>query len=259
MSDKVPKSQGGISNTPRDTQTMPHVNEEAVAYDNVIKGVKSPTEEEEGISVGELLKDDPSAPKVIKEGLKSNPKSGSTGASTRREFSTSSRVLSALEPVTERLTASQIQLPYNLPDSDPVLKHLIGLTMKHGKKAQATRRVQDTLNILQRNGVGSVPFTDPVHALKDAIDQCSPLVKLIQRKVGSKNVPVPIPLNEKGRRRKAITWILESADKRSDKRFPVRFAQEISAVLDGTSQVFQKKEAVHKMALLNRANAQVKA
>lgn len=81
----------------------------------------------------------------------------------------------------------------------------------------------------------------------------------IQRKQGSKNVPVPIPLSEKGRRRRAINWILEASQKRtSEKSFSARFAQELAAVLDGTSGAFAKKDAVHKLALANRANASVK-
>lgn len=81
----------------------------------------------------------------------------------------------------------------------------------------------------------------------------------IQRKQGSKNIPVPIPLNEKGRRRRAINWILEASDKRTSERsFSARFAQELAAVLDGTSAAYQKKDALHKLALANRANASVK-
>ena len=69
-------------------------------------------------------------------------------------------------------------------------------------------------------------------------------------------MPVPIPLSEKGRRRRAINWILEASDKRTgEKSFSVRFAQEIASVLDGTSSAYQKKDALHKLALTNRSNA----
>lgn len=72
-------------------------------------------------------------------------------------------------------------------------------------------------------------------------------------------MPVPIPLSEKGRRRRAINWILEASQKRAgEKSFSARFAQELAAVLDGTSTAYQKKDAVHRMALANRANASVK-
>lgn len=72
-------------------------------------------------------------------------------------------------------------------------------------------------------------------------------------------MPVPIPLSEKGRRRRAINWILEASQKRTgEKSFSARFAQELAAVLDGTSAAFQKKDAIHRLALVNRANASVK-
>ena len=248
---------------------MPHVNEEVVAYDNILGGSKSPTEQDEGVPVGEILKKDPealkNAPKVVKEGLEKNEKQQELGDNVEGDATGASTNLNMVG--VERPTASQVRLPYALPESDPVLSHLVGLIMKHGKKSQAQTRIQDTLTILQRAAVtatsstvdaGKAAFGDPLSALKEAIEKVSPLVKLIQRKQGSKNVPVPIPLNEKGRRRRAIQWMLESADKRSDRSFAARFAQEIAAVLDGTSSAFQKKDAVHRLALVNRANAAIK-
>lgn len=270
---KPPGNKDGVSGSPRDGTTMPHVNEEVVAYDNILGGQKSPTEQEEGVPVADVLRQDPEAlkkaPKVVREGLEKNAKQESLGENVEGDATGASTNLNSVAHAgTARLTASQVRLPYALPESDPVLSHLVGLIMKHGKKSQAQSRIQETLSILQRAAVtataqaaadaGKAAFGDPLAAMKEAIEKVSPLVKLIQRKQGSKNVPVPIPLNEKGRRRRAIQWMLESADKRSDRSFAARFAQEIAAVLDGTSSAFQKKDAVHRLALVNRANASVK-
>ncbi|ORY77319.1 ribosomal protein S7 domain-containing protein, partial [Protomyces lactucae-debilis] len=139
---------------------------------------------------------------------------------------------------------------------DEVLQHLVGLTMRHGKKSQAQSRIQETLNLLRKRA--AVAGQDPLRLMKEAIERVSPLMKLIQRKQGSKNIPVPIPLTQKGSRRRAVTWVLESAAKRTSKSFAERFAQELGAVLDGTSSAFQKQLAVHKLALASRANAAIK-
>ena len=49
---------------------------------------------------------------------------------------------------------------------------------------------------------------------------------------------------------------MDASDKRtSEKSFSVRFAQEIGSVLDGSSSAYQRRDAVHRLALVNRANA----
>lgn len=139
---------------------MPHVNEEAVAYDNILKGQDSPTESEEGISVQDVLRKSETgmknAPKVVKEGQSPNPANESadgdaTGASTNVKFK------------------------YELPGSDSVLTHLVGVVMKDGKKSQAQSRIQSTLELLQR-----ATQTDPLVSLKDALERVSPLIKMVR-------------------------------------------------------------------------------
>jgi small subunit ribosomal protein S7 len=218
---------------------MPHVNEEAVAYDNILKGEKSPTEKEEGKPVSEVLNESPEArkhaPQVVKDAASAESKTS----------------------IKEDVPSASTNLDKFAPKNDDVLQHLVGLIMRHGKKSQAQTRIQDTLSLLGRRSASA--GQDPLLLLKDAIERVSPLMKLIQRKQGSKNIPVPIPLTEKGSRRRAVTWILDSASKRPSKSFSERFAQELGAVLDGTSSAFSKQLAVHKVALANRANAAIKS
>lgn len=139
---------------------MPHVNEEAVAYDNILGGQKSPTESEETVPVQDILKKSETgmknAPKVIREGRDEDPAQQGTG-----EDATGA--------------SSNLKFKYELPGSDSVLTHLVGVIMKDGKKSQAQSRIQGTLELLQR-----ATQRDALSSLKEAIERVSPLMKMVR-------------------------------------------------------------------------------
>ncbi|KAG0252025.1 hypothetical protein DFQ27_008321 [Actinomortierella ambigua] len=138
---------------------------------------------------------------------------------------------------------------------NPVLSQLVNTIMKDGKKARAQRFVADALLEIRAR-----TQSDPYEIVLDAIAQTCPILKLTAIKKGSKVLQVPTPMTERQRRRKAIVWILEASDsrKRSEKYFGDRLASEMLAVVNGNSGALRKKEALHKMALANRANASLK-
>ncbi|KAG0240688.1 hypothetical protein BGW41_006771 [Actinomortierella wolfii] len=138
---------------------------------------------------------------------------------------------------------------------NPILSQLVNTIMKDGKKARAQRFVADALLEIRAR-----TQSDPYEIVLDAIAQASPILKLTAIKKGSKVLQVPTPMTERQRRRKAIVWILEASDsrKRSEKYFGDRLASEMLAVVNGNSGALRKKEALHKMALANRANASLK-
>ena len=52
-----------------------------------------------------------------------------------------------------------------------------------------------------------------------------------------------------------MEWIMTAADgKKNTKALPERFAEEIEAVVLGTSSCWEKRMAIHKLAVTNRAN-----
>ena len=142
----------------------------------------------------------------------------------------------------------------NLPTPvHPLLSTIIGLIQKDGKRAKAQRQVSDMLQQLTL-----VTNNTPLPILSAAIERASPLVRMQTRKAGGKSVQVPIPLNERQSRRKGIMAIVEASKKRNDTDFSARLAREVVAVVEGTSSVLQRKEELHKIALVNRANASVR-
>ena len=103
---------------------------------------------------------------------------------------------------------------------------------------------------------------DPVLYLGLAIDSVAPLVKLRGFKGlagGGKSLDVPMPLRARQRRRIAFQWILDVVNKKRSKgsgrtMFPHRVAEEIVAVVEGRSNVWDKRLQVHKQGTANRSN-----
>lgn len=69
---------------------------------------------------------------------------------------------------------------------------------------------------------------------------------------GGKTVVKPIALGERQRTRFAIQWIMKASDSKSGRTVEERLAKEILAVLNGKSGALDKKEEMHKFAMVNR-------
>ena len=71
---------------------------------------------------------------------------------------------------------------------------------------------------------------------------------------------VPSPLALRQRRRRAVMWIIEAADKKKARMgLAERLAEEIVAVVEGRSAAWEKRQQVHRTAVASRANVRVKA
>ena len=103
---------------------------------------------------------------------------------------------------------------------------------------------------------------DPVLYFGLAIDSVAPLIRIRPFRGmagGGKALDVPLPLGPRQRRRVAFQWILDSVNKKKSKgsgrtMFPHRVAEEIVAVVEGRSNVWDKRMLVHKMGTTTRAN-----
>ncbi|KAJ2794396.1 hypothetical protein H4R20_006239 [Coemansia guatemalensis] len=132
---------------------------------------------------------------------------------------------------------------------DPLVSQLVNLIMRDGKKMQAETLVKDALLDIRKH-----TNSDPFKLLSDAIDLSAPLMDTRSAKVGSKIIQVPRALNLRQRRRKAILWLLDSADKRGERHFPQRLSGELQAIVNGNSSVLPKKLALHKLVIESRSN-----
>ncbi|KAJ3412061.1 hypothetical protein HDV05_001341 [Chytridiales sp. JEL 0842] len=133
---------------------------------------------------------------------------------------------------------------------DPVIEAFVNNIMKDGKKTVARRIISQTLQHLQ-----TTLNQNPRVVLAQAVEQVEPLFKVVGIKRGAKSIQTPKPLNERQRRRTAILWIVEAANKRHKKdSMGLRIAKEVLDVLEGESSALGKKAQVHKAALVNRSN-----
>ncbi|KAJ2710801.1 hypothetical protein H4R19_003567, partial [Coemansia spiralis] len=127
--------------------------------------------------------------------------------------------------------------------ADPLLAQLVNMVMRDGKKMRAERLVHDALLDIRK-----CTNSDPYRLMSDAINLVSPLMDTKgMRQGGSKVVQVPRALYLRQRRRRAIVWLLESADKRNESSFSMRLSGELQAIVNGTSGVLDKKLALHKL------------
>ncbi|KAM0331658.1 hypothetical protein ACHAQA_003337 [Verticillium albo-atrum] len=167
---------------------------------------------------------------------------------------------------------SKLQARYH-----PVLEQLTNVMMRHGKKSVAQRNMAMILNFLRTSPApilsaknplmaghppGSHFPLNPVMYLTIVIDSVAPLVKvkyLPGAAGGGRALEIPSPLAVRQRRRMAFQWILDVVNKKRSSgsgrtQLAHRIANEIIAVAEGRSGVWEKRMAVHKLATATRAN-----
>jgi small subunit ribosomal protein S7 len=107
---------------------------------------------------------------------------------------------------------------------------------------------------------------NPILYLTVAVDSVAPLVgirKIAKLAGGGRALEIPTPLGLRQRRRIAFQWILDVIDKKPSmgsgrKQLPHRLAEEIIAVVEGRSSVWDKRKLVHKQGTSARANLAVR-
>lgn len=103
---------------------------------------------------------------------------------------------------------------------------------------------------------------NPILYLTLAIDSVAPLMRVRNMKGmagGGMALEVPEPLTVRQRRRVAVLWILDAVNKKKSRgsgreQFAARMAEELVAVVEGKSAVWDRRLLVHKLATSSRAN-----
>ena len=103
---------------------------------------------------------------------------------------------------------------------------------------------------------------DPVLYLTIAIDSIAPLLRIRSQRGaagGGVALQLPVPLNVRQRRRRAMMWILDAVERKPSRgsgklMFAKRVAEEIVAVIEGRSSVWEKRVSIHKMGVSARSN-----
>ena len=113
---------------------------------------------------------------------------------------------------------------------------------------------------------GAPPTThlplNPILYLTLAIDSVAPLLRIRSQKGaagGGVALQIPIPLSLRQRRRTAVMWILDAVAKKRTKgsgrtMFAHKIADELIAIVEGKSGVWDRRNGIHKLGIAARAN-----
>ncbi|KAI4177353.1 MAG: hypothetical protein LQ343_000333 [Gyalolechia ehrenbergii] len=107
---------------------------------------------------------------------------------------------------------------------------------------------------------------NPTLYLTLAIDSVAPLLRMRSQKGmagGGVALQMPVPLALRQRRRQAVMWILDAASKRPARgsgrgQFAQRVAEELVAIVEGRSGVWDRRGGIHKLAVSARANLNIR-
>ncbi|KAF2434616.1 ribosomal protein S7 [Tothia fuscella] len=160
---------------------------------------------------------------------------------------------------------------------DPLIEQFTGLLIQDGKKGVAQRNVSAILSHLRTSPPpqlspsrsllpghpppSALPL-NPILYLTLAIDSIAPLLRIRSLRGaagGGTALQVPVPLGVKQRRRKAIMWILEAASNRKSRgsgknMFAQKVAETVVSVVEGKSDLWAKRDTIHKQGVSARAN-----
>ena len=94
---------------------------------------------------------------------------------------------------------------------------------------------------------------DPVEVFHEALDNVKPALEVRSRRVGGATYQVPVEVRPERRQALAIRWIIQIAQKRSEKTMTERLAGELLDAANGRGAAFKKREDTLRMAEANRA------
>ena len=139
--------------------------------------------------------------------------------------------------------------------SDPVygsqlVTQLVSKVLQDGKKAVAQRIVYTALE-----GVREKTGSDPVVALKRAMDNVKPAIEVKSRRVGGATYQVPVEVKANRSTTLALRWLVGYAADRREKTMSERLMNEILDASNGLGAAVKKREDTHKMAESNKAFA----
>jgi small subunit ribosomal protein S7 len=134
---------------------------------------------------------------------------------------------------------------------DRLLAKFVNRAMLSGKKTAARKQVYNCLEKIKKE-----INQDPLMVFHQAIENVKPQMEVRSRRVGGAAYQVPMPVRGDRKESLAIRWIIQAAQKRSNREYH-SFAEKLSAeILDAYNRAggaVKKREDVHRMAEANKA------
>ncbi|MDA8072236.1 MAG: 30S ribosomal protein S7 [Actinomycetota bacterium] len=138
---------------------------------------------------------------------------------------------------------------------DPVyhsvlVTQVVNKVLSRGKRTLAERIVYQALELVRDRG-----SSDPVAALKKAVENTRPELEVRSRRVGGATYQVPVEVRPRRATTLAIRWLVGYSRQRREKTMVERLAGEILDAANGSGAAVKRREDLHKMAESNRAFA----
>ncbi|MCC8398933.1 MAG: 30S ribosomal protein S7, partial [Rickettsia endosymbiont of Labidopullus appendiculatus] len=137
-----------------------------------------------------------------------------------------------------------------LPDmkyNSPLLARFINNIMREGKKALAEKIVYSAFSKIEKKHK-----VDPYETFNNAMNNVKPYLEVTSVRVGGANYQVPSPVDERRGYALASRWIINAANKRSEKMMIDKLAEELFEASNSRGVAIKKREDTHKMAEANK-------
>ena len=143
-----------------------------------------------------------------------------------------------------------------LPDpkfNSVLLAKFMNMVMERGKKSVAESIVYGALDRISEK-TGRQP-DQAIELLTLALDNVKPMVEVKSRRVGGATYQVPIEVRSTRRQTRAMRWVIDAAQARSEKSMSQRLAAELLEASENRGAAVRKREDTHRMADANKAFA----
>jgi small subunit ribosomal protein S7 len=131
-----------------------------------------------------------------------------------------------------------------------VVTQVVNKVLQRGKRSVAEKIVYDALADIEKK-TGS----DPIPALKRAVENVRPALEVRSRRVGGATYQVPVEVRPRRATTLAIRWIVGYSRQRREKTMSQRLAAELLDASNGIGAAIKRKDDLQKMAESNKAFA----
>lgn len=130
------------------------------------------------------------------------------------------------------------------------VSRVINYLMKEGKRPAAEKVLYEAFEIINKQGK-----QDPIAVFEKALENASPAVEVVSRRIGGANYQVPREVRAERKFMLAVQWIIQAARGKKGKAMAERLAEELIAASKNEGAAIKKKQDTHRMAEANRAFA----
>jgi small subunit ribosomal protein S7 len=131
-----------------------------------------------------------------------------------------------------------------------LVSQLVNKVLSRGKRSLAESIVYDALDVVKdRTG------TEPITALKRAVENTKPQLEVKSRRVGGATYQVPVEVRPRRATTLSIRWLVGYSRQRREKTMAGRLAAELLDASNGVGSAVKRREDMHKMAESNKAFA----